>query len=378
MLMAVNGVLLLLAGGALAYLAYNERKLFDLADVVERHVTASVSAIVPARNEEHAVRRTLEALLGQTYANIEVIVLDDRSTDGTRGVIEQVAQEHRSIRLVPIDAPPPVGWLGKNHALFLGAREASGEFLLFIDADVILHPDALRKAMSYVDEQRLDHLAVAPQFTTRGALLCAMVGVALGWGALVKRPWKARDPRSRASVGSGSFNLLRREVYLSLDVAGALAGRPDDDVRLGELVKHAGYRQDCLIGRGMVFVAWYQTVWDMVHGLDKVLFAIARYRVSLAILWGALFLGLFVLPVVLVFVTPFPWTLVPITTLVLFAFLYTLLFRKMGIARGYAILFPLAGVAFLFVLARAVVVTLARGGIVWRGTYYPLSTLRMK
>jgi glycosyltransferase involved in cell wall biosynthesis len=108
-----------------------------------------LSIIVPARNEEKHIEAALQSLLNQDYRKMEILVVDDRSSDGTAVILDRMAQVHNRLRVFHIEELPE-GWLGKNHALHYGARHASGEFLLFADADVVMHPSTVSRAIRYM------------------------------------------------------------------------------------------------------------------------------------------------------------------------------------------------------------------------------------
>ena len=173
----------------------------------------SLSVIVPARNEATAIGRALASLLAQDYPGLEIVAVDDRSTDGTGDVLRELASANPSLRVLRIDALPS-GWLGKNHALWRGAQRSTGTWLLFTDADVVFAPGTLRRTLAYALAERLDHLTLAPRLVSRSFMLGAFVAffayafVAL-WGAYL-----ANDPTSKRGVGVGAFNLVRREAYV--------------------------------------------------------------------------------------------------------------------------------------------------------------------
>lgn len=142
----------------------------------------------------------------------------------------------------------PAGWLGKNYALYQGAERAIGELLLFTDADVVMDPSTLAKAVSYLKAGYLDHLAVMPKVYLPSLiprLFCSAFGIFFS-GYI--RQWKAKDPASRSFVGIGAFNLVTKEAYKSSGTHRAIAMRPDDDIKLGKLLKKAGYRQEMVLG----------------------------------------------------------------------------------------------------------------------------------
>src|SRR5580700_10112448 len=124
-----------------------------------------VSIIVPARNEERDIESSLRTLLALDYDNYEVIAVNDRSTDRTGEIMETVAQSAaaRGRMRVIHHRELPAGWLGKTHAMWTAANAATGDWLLFTDADVLFKPDSVRRALAYAESERADHVVVFPQ-----------------------------------------------------------------------------------------------------------------------------------------------------------------------------------------------------------------------
>ena len=167
-----------------------------------------VSIIIPARDEERAVAAGVGSQLAQDYPEFEVLVVNDRSTDGTGAILEGLARGDPRLRVLPGSEPPP-GWLGKPHALWLGAQEAIGEILLFADADIRYDRRCLREAVSFLQEREADFLALLPRLEAEGfwenVLLPYVIGAYYaGPGLFANR----RRPRWVA-LGGGAGNIIR-------------------------------------------------------------------------------------------------------------------------------------------------------------------------
>jgi glycosyltransferase involved in cell wall biosynthesis len=332
--------------------------------------------IVAARNEELHLEGALGSLLHLDYPTCEVIVVDDRSTDGTSAILGRLRSQYPALRTLRVDVLPQ-GWLGKCHALAQGARTATGDYLLFTDADIVFDPTTLRRAMAYVREKGLDHLALIPRVQMPGSLLRAM-GATFGLlFTSYSRPWKASDPKSRAHIGIGAFNLVRSETYRNAGGHEAVRRCPVDDVKLGERVKRSGGRQAAVIGVGLVSVEWYRTLGGLIQGLEKNSFAAVNYRLSSVALLTLAILALSVGPVALAFFTRgWPgWALNGASEILLLA-MYCDQAKLQKIPAWTLVLFPLSLGIMLWILWRAALKTLFRGGIEWRGTFYPLGVLR--
>jgi cellulose synthase/poly-beta-1,6-N-acetylglucosamine synthase-like glycosyltransferase len=362
--------------GMLLQLAVAGRTLRDLREVAPLAAADAprVTVVIAARDEARGIEPALRSVLALEGA-VEVVVVDDRSTDGTGAILDRMAGAEPRLHVLHV-AELPAGWLGKNHALHLGAQAARGELLCFTDADVVMRPDTLLRATAYLRRERLDHLTIAPRVVMPGALLQAF-GVGFGiFFALFARPWKARDPRSASHVGIGAFNLLRADAYCAVGTHEAIRMRPDDDMKLGKLVKKHGLAQDFLFGAGHLSVEWYASLSEAVRGLRKNAFAGVDYRLGTVLVAT--------LGQLLVFIVPFPALLLTTgaTRLLYAAAAAILLAMYVGAARAqhtplrYAVLFPLTSVVFLIALWNSTLYTLRRGGIEWRGTHYPLEALR--
>lgn len=360
-----------------ALVAQAGRHLRFLRDIPPRNHSdcPRVSVVIPARDEERNLESAIRSLLQQDYPDVEFLAVDDRSTDDTGAILRRLARTDPRLHVITV-RDLPHGWLGKNHALHLGAGRATGEFLLFTDADVVMHPLALRKAMSHVAAGRLDHLTVVPETTMPGPWLRVLAGT-FGFGLLVLiQPWKMRDPGSRRHIGIGAFNLVRARTYHELGGHRAIAMRPDDDVKLAKLFKDHGCRQDVLLGRGMISVEWYTSVRDMVRGLTKITFSGVNYSASRVVLGTV--------PAVVFHIWPFigPWVttgaaqLIHSATAALIVCVFGVVLAAQGVRPYHAVLFPVAVLVLLYIQWKSMVVALHSGGITWRGTHYPLELLK--
>ena len=335
----------------------------------------SVSIIAPALNEQRHIESAVRSLLAQDYAPLEIVLIDDRSTDETPQILARLAAEHPRLRCVTVRELPP-GWLGKNHANWIGARAASGELLLFTDADVVMDSGVIDRAVSYLLRGAWDHLAVAPRIVLPGAVLSQFT---LYFGILFSmyaRPWAARDPHSRAHVGIGAFNLVRREAYFACGGHERLRLRPDDDVKLGKLLKQGGYRQDFLNGNGALKVEWYAGWREVRDGLMKNLFAGVGYSITATVVGSLVQLALFAGPPVAVW---FGGPLARACNLASCALLLALgavCAPQFGTRRWGGATLPLFAVFGAWLMWRSMLLALLRGGIDWRGTRYPLEELR--
>lgn len=335
----------------------------------------AVTAVVAARNEADTIRHGLEGLLSQRDVRLEIVVVDDRSTDGTGAIVDQVA--HANDRVVPIHVQHlPEGWLGKTHAMQRGAEAATAPWILFTDADVIMEPAAIARAVGYAETRGLDHLAVTPELRMPTLAADAFGAAFVLLFARYSRPWKARDPRSPVSIGIGAFNLVRTSSYRAAGGHRKVRLRPDDDLMLGRVLKRSGARQDLLYGTDEVHVAWYPSLGAAVRGLEKNAFAGMNYSVVRVIL-SCVALGLFMTgPWAALFITQGLAWWASLASCVVMSWLYVQSGRRSGARSWLFPLLPLSALVICYATLRSMTLALIRGGIRWRDTTYDLSTLR--
>lgn len=334
-----------------------------------------LSIVVAARDEARGIEPAMRSLLEQRYPRFEIIAVDDRSTDRTGAILNELAASDSRLRVLRVEVLPD-GWLGKIHALSIGAQAARGEWLLFTDADVVMEPESFARAIGFCEAHTLDHLTVLPEVRVPGLLLQAFVTGFAAVGLAALRPWKAKDPRSRRSAGVGAFNLVRQSAYRRAGGHAPIRLRPDDDLKLGRILKRSGARADVLRGTGAISVEWYHSIGEAIDGLMKNSFAVVEYR-SLPMLLGAVFylvVGLGPLSG-LVFGVGATRLLGAAGVIAAFVLLFWIR-AETRTPRSSALLFPLVAVLMAWIVLRALVLTLSQSGITWRGTFYPLRALR--
>lgn len=350
------------------------RSLKDIAPL-ELNEWPRVSVVIAARNEARNIKEALQSVLNQDYPRLEIIVADDRSTDDTGTILDRMAERDARLRPLHIKELPP-GWLGKNHALDFAARRATGDLLLFTDADIVMHPAAVRLAVSHAERERRDHIAIGPEAHMPGVMLNAFLGVFGLFFSLFSRPWKAADPRSSRFIGIGAFNLVRAEAYRRIGGHERLRMRPDDDMKLGKLLKQNGCRQELLHGVGMIKVEWYASVRELINGTEKNFFAGLEYNLVVAASAVLLQLVLFIWPFVAVWVTNGATRWLNLASVLMVLATYAVGAPLVGARRRYALLFPVAVLLFIYLMWNAARKTIMNGGINWRDTHYSLTELK--
>ena len=339
-----------------------------------------LTVVVPACNEQDSIAQTLRSLLASQDIRLHIIAINDRSTDSTGTLIDQVAAEsaataspHHLEALHITDLPP--GWLGKPHALHCGALLSTTPWILFTDGDVTFHSQALVRALAYAQSQQADHLVLMPHWVLGSFGERAMHGAMNAIASWTLHLWKVANPRARDFLGVGAFNLLRRSAYDSLGGFQSLRMEVLEDVRLGWRLKRAGFRQMVALGPDLASVRWCNGAWGVVRNLEKNLFSLYRFRVPVMLV--AVF-GVAVqvaLPIAAFLLGGLP----RLAAFAIAAALIVVYLKSARITRVppiFVLLFPFAAALFLFAMLRSMALALVRGGVIWRGTLYPLSELR--
>ena len=337
-----------------------------------------VSIIVPARNEEQHIGPALTKLLTLDYDNYEIIAVNDRSTDRTGEVIDQIASAPEAsgrLKVIHI-ADLPSGWLGKVHAMWSAANQATGDWLLFTDADVLFRLDVLTRALAYAEAEPTDHLVLFPRMIMHSPGERMTVAFFQTLFVFGHRPWKVADPKTKDHIGVGAFNLIRRRAYDAVGGYKALRFEVLDDMKLGKIAKNAGYAQRNVYGADLISLRWAKGATGMVDNLTKNFFAIMSFQ-SWRLLLSAFALAfLNILPFVGVCLAH-GWARLPYALALASIFgIYVGMSWESDIPAYYFILHPAGAAIFVYILLRSMTLTLARGGVVWRGTFYPLEELR--
>ncbi len=344
-----------------------------------------LSLIAPACNEADTLEAATRSRLADDYPALQLILVNDRSTDGTGARIDALAAADDRVTALHVTELPD-GWLGKVNAQQQGYTVATGDWLLFSDIDVHVAPGTLRRAVAHAESEGIDLLAVFPEVTDRGFCLQAAIAAFSRILIMGQRLWAVPNPRSSAHMGVGAFNLVRRSAFERTEGFAWLKHDVADDVALGKLMKDSGARCALASGTDMVSVEWYGSVSALARGLEKNSFVMLGCR-----LWQAV-----VVVLVLVWFEVAPWValswagegavLGPLSAdglrLVGGLALIVAACTNLGLAasgklRPLAALASPVGTAILcWILLRAAVIGTRQGGVRWRGTFYPSEALR--
>lgn len=335
-----------------------------------------VSVIVPACNEAEKIEAAMGTLLRQEYEHLEIIAINDRSSDDTGRILEGLRQRYPERLAVFHLTDLPDGWMGKNHALQFGADRARGDYLLFTDGDIHMAESAIARAMGHMRRENLDHLCLLFRNTSPGLLLNSLI-LDAGTGLLqCFRPWRAKIDKARNFMGVGAFNLLRRSAYAAVGGHQSIRMHPVDDIMLGKLVKRQGFRQECMLGHELVSVPWYGSVGQMVDGLSKNVLALINYRFLLVPLLMAVLLLLNIFPLWGLVLSEGPARGIFGLVLLIKTAAYYGGTRVLGISPWCALGTLVSPYLVLYIYGKASWRNFRDQGIYWRGTHYPLAELR--
>jgi chlorobactene glucosyltransferase len=342
-----------------------------------------ISVCIPARNEERNIRQCVESVLAQDYPNLEVIVLDDRSTDATPTLLTDIASH--DFRLLPISGSDlPAGWAGKPYALYQASAVARGDWLCFLDADTFLTPEALSTCYAKALETQADMFTIMTfqvlgSFWEKTVMPLIMTALSVGFS-----PRKVNDPATKDAIANGQFIMIKRSVYDAIGGHEKVKDKIVEDKAISEAVKWNGYRLIVADGTQVARTRMYTSLPEMWEGWTKNIYLGLREQPSL------LALGVFgaFLAVMASLVLP-AWSLwglhwsfhgggwmasaVIIESLLLWGYLIyarAQIATKMEISPWYAWTTPLGAAVFGAMMFTSAWKVITRRGVTWKGRVY--------
>ncbi|MCX6067841.1 MAG: glycosyltransferase [Chloroflexi bacterium] len=348
-----------------------------------------VSIIVPARNEEKNILRCVEALLAQDYPNYEVIVLEDRSTDATSAILTKIAAHESRLVILP-GTELPAGWAGKPHALYQAARSAAGDWLLFVDADTFLVPNALSACLASAHLTGADLYTVMTEqilgsFWEKTIMPLVMTALSVGFS-----PKKVNDPKTRDAIANGQFILIKRTVYTAIGGHEKLHNQIVEDKAISEQVKWNGYRLIVADGRGVARTRMYTDLPSMWEGWTKNIYLGLADRPAMLLLgafgaflalMAALFMPIWPLLGLIWYSKDGSWMALLVILQALLIWADIIIYRanvaqKMGISRWYALTTPLGAGVFAAMMMTSAWKVLSGQGVTWKGRTYDPKVVR--
>ena len=333
-----------------------------------------LSVIIPARNEERDIEEAVSSHCNQGYPGLEVIVVDDGSTDRTPEILQRLALRHENLKILE-GKPLPPGWLGKPNAQNQGVDAATGEYLLFCDADVVYAPGTHRLAVGEMENRDLDVLLLLPCQKGKGfwePLVVSFLDAFSGYGAPIHL---VNIPALRSmAFGLGAGNLARREAFEAVGGMEALRGEVLEDVMMGKLLKRYRGRFRVVRAYEKVGLRMYRGLRESLEGFTKNYYSAFDRKPARAALWCLLDLSVHVVPPML-FLLSFPFSALSGLRFPMglawcagvLCNLFTGIFARQPL--WLAIVYPLRHLLWAWILFRSAVRT-HRHGITWRGRRY--------
>lgn len=346
-----------------------------IADI--KNLWPKISIVIPACNEGDTIQAAMASLLMIDYPNLEIVVVNDRSNDKTRQIIDQLTLVDDRITPVHVNYLPP-GWLGKVNALERGLAMATAEWILITDADVHFSESSMKNAIGYCLKDKTDFLTVIPDVKTRSPLLHVVITQLFHQASLFFNPKKMNEPTHPACYGQGAFMLMRKATYLRSDRMEWLKMEVIDDTGLALLMRRAGARMAAVAGKNQIVLEWYPSFKAFTRGIEKNAFAFSQY--SKTILFSffcsilAIFFGFAVAPF-LAGNALYPIFMGAALTVYLFS-MNRQMNRILHIKWWTVLAFPFTFVFVPVLFMRGALLTLKRGGVNWRGTFYDLRSLK--
>ena len=378
--------ILIAISGTWVFLIKSMTDTFRLTPFLDRFENKStrhpkVSVILPARNEEEFLGKCLDSLENQDYDNYEIIVIDDSSEDRTKEIILEHAK--RSSKIVPVSAKAkPEGWMGKNWACMEGYRQASGELLLFTDADTTHAKNVITLAVEHLNSFGLDALSVIPKMLTFDFWTRVTLPVISTFLHTRFSPLNVNNPKKKTGYFFGSFFILKKKAYEDVGMHEGVKGEIIEDGALGKKVKESGHKMRMVRGEHLVEAIWARdksTLWN----------ALKRLMVPLYLQSGNIAIGIFVAVVFLLFV-PFPtvlitsafpvdltsWKILCMAAVAASILIYVgaTVDAKMGLGLRFvhALFAPLGGLVVVLGFLSGLLQAKSSSSVTWRGRSYSM------
>lgn len=352
-----------------------------LAEVTLPDAPPLISVIVPAHNEEAEIRDCLRSVLEQEYPMFELIVVDDRSTDNTASIAASMIRGRENCKIVSVDHLRP-GWTGKCHALDVGVRHATGEWLAFLDADSRLHRSALRQCYHHAEGSQANMITLSPKFIMKSFWEKALQPTFAAMSCILFPLAQINDPASPVASANGMFYLISRHAYEKIGGHHDVRDLAVEDIGIGKRVKAAGLGLIFANGRRVLKTRMYTSLREIISGWTRILSASMNYELPTVLKFLAMNL-LTSFPVMLAAMyffmreAPLVWPhasfLLPFVCLVVMCAVLPLFYSKLGTPHRYCIFLALGNLMLIWVFLVIVKKILFKDALHWRGTTYHAS-----
>lgn len=380
--------------GPLAWLAYGalmhagQRKMLLLrrpVPPVKADALPKVTILIPAKDEGERIRACIESALAQDYSNFNVIAIDDRSTDNTGAVMDDIAAKHPNLKAFHNTVAPPPGWTGKNNALHQGQKYADGDWLLFVDSDVVLERDVLSSCVEMLLRKDFDMVSLLPRLESHGAWESLLVPLcASAASSMYLVPLTNNHLMKNAAFGNGQFLMLKRTAYDAIGGHETVRDRYCEDVEIARLLKTTGWKPRVAWGNEFCSVRMYNSLENIFKGWGRIFYAGragSPWRVLAAV--ALVLLCCFTAYVALAFgvyrafnpsnalwnQAGWAWLAAAAVHLALLTWFLGTMYAWSGNPRRNALAFPVGGAMLLAIFFKALRMCVTKK-VEWRGTSY--------
>ena len=331
-----------------------------------------ISVLIPARNEEDKIVSCLQSLICQTYVNLEIIVLNDNSSDATAQIVHQFAKNDSRVRLINGEELP-LGWGGKNWACHQLCIAASGEYILFVDADTIFEENTIESAVQESIDNDVDLLTLIPKRSTSTILETAMFPF-MNWAIFSWLPIKIAHSlnNSYLSATFGQFMLFKKDAYIKIGGHKKLRDNAIDDFQLGRFIKKSKLKWMLLDGTDMVESLPYTNKRDAMNGISRSVFPALNYSVTTLLVFSIVLVCITFIPLITVgyglmgtFTDSEYWT-ISVFSLFVILISWTLTCRRFNYSLLIVPFFPICVLVMLVVAYHSMLATIFKT-TVWKG-----------
>lgn len=337
-----------------------------------------ISVIVPAHNEQALIGTCLQSILDQDYPNLEIICVDDRSTDQTAEIARKLFEGKTNCHLISIKERF-AGWTGKCHALHEGVKYASGEWLAFLDADSSLHMTALRQCLHEAIHRKINFVTLSPKFILNTFWEKALIPTFAAMAAILHPLAKVNDPGSPVATANGMFFIISRMAYERIGGHCSVRDLAVEDIGIGKRVKAAGLGILFANGRNLLQTKMYSGFREVVNGWTRILSAAMNYKLLTVLKYlpmhilvslPAFALGTYLYTGSAMELWPILWFLLPLACLLQMAITPFFFLDQAGLPKKYSIYVILGNLMLIWIFLVMIKKIIFRDALHWRGTIY--------
>ncbi|MCD6459328.1 glycosyltransferase [bacterium] len=333
-----------------------------------------VSVLIPALNEENNIEKCVTSLINQEYKNLEIIVVNDRSTDNTEEIVKKLCRQDKRIHLISMDHCPD-GWSGKNHALTHAVKQARGKYFVFTDADTYHYPACIKTAVNYTEKHQVDLLSINPHLVAKSFWENVIMPIAGGVLMLWYPVEEINDRSSNRSFANGQFMIFNTESYRKIGGHAAVKQELLEDLAFGRLIKQYGLHLKVLWGPDLYQTHMYSSLQDIWRGWIRIFTQGFQQKLYKVIISLGLVLFFAVMPyfmvIYLLFVSYNPLLCIFNISLLCFMLANILSAYKLCKANRLYVLTHLLGCLMVCaILVHGAITIIFKRNISWRGISY--------